>query len=473
MRTIYDPTNRWVGASPLILSSSNKKPVAIDDELDLFVGSGPITVTVLDNDFDPEGATLSLISASAALGTAVAEANNTITYTPPPGLSGFDTIVYEIADDLDQRNVGQVNVTINEASLSIDVLANNTLEVNAETGPLQIVVNTPAEFAGTFAMDTAELVGGPVNLVAPTITGVPGVGASLNANRGLWVQDTGSGTLNKSWQWLLGGAEITGETSASYTMTAADVGSGVSVRETLTDDFGQRNANSAPVSLFFTPNNDSALVGWWDASDVGTIVSDAGFVSAWNDKSGGTALTQTLSNRQPITNSRTMNGLNALDFDGNDFVQRAGSFPVSGDVAFHMALAIDSTINAFEAILAVEGSDDFQIDAENAAQFDGRLNLTGMGTAFSFSGGPYSGPLILSAVFDHTGAGTAEIFINNVSRGSTAYTTAIDVFGDLLLMTNRSKNAWVNGAVGELVVTGNVSNRAAYHTYLSDKWGVS
>ena len=88
MRTIFDPDNLWLGPAPMAqLSNSNKLPVAIDDALSVLRDSGPVTVDVLANDFDPEGQPLSLVSASAALGTAVAEADDTVTYTPPPGIS--------------------------------------------------------------------------------------------------------------------------------------------------------------------------------------------------------------------------------------------------------------------------------------------------------------------------------------------------------------------------------------------------
>ena len=111
MQTIFDLTNRWIGASHLVLSSSNKHPVAVDDALTVSKDSGPVSVAVLTNDFDPEGQPLTLVTANAALGTAVAEADNTVTYTPPPGVSGFDTVVYEIADDQNQVRTAQINVT--------------------------------------------------------------------------------------------------------------------------------------------------------------------------------------------------------------------------------------------------------------------------------------------------------------------------------------------------------------------------
>lgn len=473
MKTIYDPVNRWLSAAPLALAPGNKRPVALDDTLNVLIGSGPVTVNVLANDFDPEGAPLTLISASAALGSAVAEANNTVTYTPPP-IAGFDTVTYEIADDLDQRQFGQINVTISDLELTIDVTPNNTLVVNAESGMIDITVTDPAALSGTYQADVSDLIGGPINLVVPTITGTIGVGQVLTANAGLWVFDTGAGTPVQSWQWRRASTDIPGATADTYTVTAADIGQGLAVRETLIDQYGQRSAISPVVGASFLPSDDTQLVSWWDASDTGTITTEgANQVSVWADKTGGAALTQTLGLRQPSTGTRVLNGTNVLDFDGARFMECAETLPASGDVAFHMVLVIDGTANAFEAILAVDATNDFQIDANNVSQFDGRLNAAGIGAPVNLSGGPFSGAMILSIVFERTGAALAELFIGNVSRASMAYTTAIDANAALHLMTNRSRNAWVNGAVAELIVTGDTANRTDYHAYLTNKWGLS
>lgn len=472
MRNILDPVGQWLTGAPLARQASNKRPVTVDDALTVLKGSGPVAVDVLANDYDPEGAALTLVSASAALGTAAVGPGSAVTYTPPPGVSGFDTVVYEIADDLGQTRSGQINVTISEPQLSVGVLPDNTLVVDSETGLIDITVTEPAKFAGTWQVDTADLAGGPVNLMPPVIAGTLAEGAALTAAGGLWIHDTGAGTPAQSWQWRRDGADIAGATAASYTATAADVIAQISTVETLSDAYGQRSAVSAGLNGF-APGSDAALLGWWDASDAATITASGGLVSNWADKAGGAGLAQSFGAWKPSTGSRLLNGLNVLDFDGSRFLERARAFPASGNVAFHMALVIDGVANAFEALLAVEATNDFQIDANNAAQFDGRLNAAGIGAATALTGGPFAGGLILSAVFDRTGAASATIHIGGVLRGTMAYTAPIDAAAALHLMTNRSKNAWAHGAVAELVITGDIANRAQYHAYLSSKWGLA
>lgn len=75
------------------------------------------------------------------------------------------------------------------------------------------------------------------------------------------------------------------------------------------------------ASGFWSPLDLSPAL-WLDAADATTITEVAGAVSQWNDKSGNSNnFTQATGVSQPITGTRTQNGLNVLDFDGtNDFL---------------------------------------------------------------------------------------------------------------------------------------------------------
>ena len=457
------------------LAQGNAAPVAVDDVRTVVRTEGPVTISVLDNDFDPEGEPLVLVSAFAALGTAVAEADNTVTYTPPtgapPGVIEFDTIVYEIADVEDARSTSQVDITVTDPEVTITTLADNTLEIEGGAGQIDVAVVQPAEFAGTYSADLSDLTNGPINLSPPQVSGTPDSGENLTALGGLWIYESGAGTPTQNFQWQRAGIDITGATGSSYTVQPADVGAGLRVVETQTDANGSQSSSSPTVGSF-TPQSDAALAGWWDASDTASITDTGGAVSVWADKAGSADLSQNVGARQPTTGVRTVGGNNVIDFDGGDHLLQPIGLPAGGDMAFHMVLVIDSTANEFEAVLAVDAANDFQIDAASSAQFDGRISAAGIGTGVSLTGGPFAGPMILSVVCDLSGAGQLEIFVDGISRGVMAYTAAIDSVADLHLMTNRATNASVNGAVGELLITGSVANRSLYHSYLSEKWGL-
>ena len=62
---------------------------------------------------------------------------------------------------------------------------------------------------------------------------------------------------------------------------------------------------------------------WWDASYTASITTSASAVTEWADISGNNhTLVQTTSTQRPASGTRTVNGRNALDFDGtNDFLK--------------------------------------------------------------------------------------------------------------------------------------------------------
>ena len=97
--------------------------------------------------------------------------------------------------------------------------------------------------------------------VAPTnesATGSPSIGGNAHVGETLTVDVTGisdaDGLANVTWryQWLrhdgIDDSEISGETGASYTLTAADEGSAIKVRVTFTDDRGHTEVLSSGAS---------------------------------------------------------------------------------------------------------------------------------------------------------------------------------------------------------------------------------
>lgn len=78
----------------------NRPPVALDDAATTRVGSS-VTIKVLANDSDPEGALVPgtvTIVAKPASGTAVRNANGTVTYTPARRFKGNDAFTYSVKD---------------------------------------------------------------------------------------------------------------------------------------------------------------------------------------------------------------------------------------------------------------------------------------------------------------------------------------------------------------------------------------
>lgn len=469
VKDILDPDRLWLGTPGRALSEV-KRPLAVADTLTVAADSATTLVDVLANDIDFAGGGLTLVSATAAIGTASIQGNQ-VGYKPAIGVSGPDTVVYSIVDIDGRPGSGQINVTVEDAPLSIDRTIDERLEVTAQTGSIDLTVSSNPAFDGSFSFDVGDLTSGPVNLAPPTLSGTHGAGDTLTAARGLWAHDTGSTPL-RSWQWQDDGVDIAGATSDSLTLTTDQAASQITVTEVLSDTQGTRLAVSPPSVPPDPLSYDANLIAWWDATDDASIADISGTVTAWTDKANTITLTTTPTSRQPRTGVRQLNGLNVIDYDGTEFNEAPLTLPATGDVAIHMVVVIDTVSSEFVGPLALEATNDFQIDANDPASFAGRLNVAGIGSSVALSGGPFSGAIILSAVFDRTGAATAEVYIDGVQRGSTAYTAPVDASVALHLMTNRSKNIWLDGAVAEVIVTSDVSNRAAHHGYLAAKWGL-
>ena len=102
-----------------------------------------------------------------------------------------------------------------------DLGASITVEVTATLAGYATLVKTSAA--------RVAVAGAFTNSVLPSITGTTTVGSVLTAAPGTWSPTADSTT----YQWLRGGTAITGATSITYTLLAADRGKKISVRVTV------------------------------------------------------------------------------------------------------------------------------------------------------------------------------------------------------------------------------------------------
>jgi len=95
-----------------LIAFYNTVPTAVNDS-GTTAEDTPVTISVLVNDSDPDGNTLSVTSTSTpSNGTTSINANNTITYSPNPGFSGTDSFNYTISDGNGGTDTATVTVTI-------------------------------------------------------------------------------------------------------------------------------------------------------------------------------------------------------------------------------------------------------------------------------------------------------------------------------------------------------------------------
>ena len=86
----------------LLIENSNRAPVAVDDALIVSESGDPLTIqqaTLLDNDSDPDGDDLAVVSATDGTnGSVDFDADGNLVYTPNNGFYGEDSFSYTISD---------------------------------------------------------------------------------------------------------------------------------------------------------------------------------------------------------------------------------------------------------------------------------------------------------------------------------------------------------------------------------------
>jgi hypothetical protein len=108
------------------VTAVNDNPIAVGDSATTTTGT-PVTINVLGNDTDVDGDTLTVTavtSPTANGGSAVVNADNTITYTSATGFSGTDTFSYTINDRPDGTGLSDtatVAVSVSNVAGTVDL----------------------------------------------------------------------------------------------------------------------------------------------------------------------------------------------------------------------------------------------------------------------------------------------------------------------------------------------------------------
>ena len=121
------------------VAAVNDAPVAVDDT----AASGldvPVVIDVLSNDSDLEDDILSVTAVGAAVsGTAAANPDQTISYTPDPGFIGSDSFTYTITDNNGGFDTAIVDVIVSSADITL-------------SGDQSVVENTAGTVIGTLTV---------------------------------------------------------------------------------------------------------------------------------------------------------------------------------------------------------------------------------------------------------------------------------------------------------------------------------
>jgi len=272
---------------------------------------------------------------------------------------------------------------------------------------------------------------------------------------------------------------------------------------------------TAVADEFVDPRSIKGLELWLDASDIdgdGTSegLSEAGqtlgAVQVWRDKSGNNADMVTTSATGPTTGTRTINGLNALDFNGAQaMVNTLNAADLYGDdYTWYVVAQDDAQVDDDFLLYAKAGPAGLVPGGVYDGMGDPTLQLEshlGFGDAtsaavfFQMNGGTGNESRLTAApalrdTVQMMGAEWkigeyATSYVNGLSsskfsfsqvhriNGSqTATTFAIGSNGS----TNTTTSRWHDGAIAEIIVVSNrmsVDERQRLEGYLAQKWGIT
>jgi hypothetical protein len=241
----------------------------------------------------------------------------------------------------------------------------------------------------------------------------------------------------------------------------------------------KQQTGAAPPA--WAPTDISGCVLWLDASDAATITdAGSGAVSAWADKSAsGWNVTQATSAARPTTGTTTINGRNALTFDGGDVLAMSGSSLANANVTTFAVFRENSAVNFSGVITFNTGTSNDNTTGITMTAASG-VNVLGADRvgAFAAVAGTNPTPLGVYAVRYGTAAsGLVTAYRGTGTSGTTTTpttgTTTGIVVGGRYQSGAVSASFRLNGAIAEIVVyssTLSASDTNLVGNYLADKW---
>ena len=120
VRTTDSGTLYYEEAFNITVTNINDPPVAVADNATTSEDT-PVTIDVLNNDFDIDGDILTVDSITQGTNGSVINNGGNVTYTPAPGFNGTDSFNYTVSDGNGGTDTATVNVTVIKTLARINV----------------------------------------------------------------------------------------------------------------------------------------------------------------------------------------------------------------------------------------------------------------------------------------------------------------------------------------------------------------
>lgn len=113
------------------------------------------------------------------------------------------------------------------------------------------------------------------------------------------------------------------------------------------------------ASAAFTPASLPTLAFWFDGA-LGVTDAGGGAVSQWADQSGNANhLTQATAGLRPTTGTRTINGINAIDFDGTESLVMGNAGGITTVAYMWIVMIVDAVTGLDYVVHAGGGNGEF------------------------------------------------------------------------------------------------------------------
>ena len=113
-------------------AATNHDPVAVDDNVTILEDSGANTISVLANDTDADGDTLSVTGVTQGAHGSAVNNGTSVSYTPAANFFGSDSFTYSISDGKGGSGSATVNVTVTNVN-DPPVAVGNSYTINQDT----------------------------------------------------------------------------------------------------------------------------------------------------------------------------------------------------------------------------------------------------------------------------------------------------------------------------------------------------
>ena len=232
----------------------------------------------------------------------------------------------------------------------------------------------------------------------------------------------------------------------------------------------------AASALGWRPSDAGALI-WLDAQDASTLTEDAGELTLWADKgANAVAVSPTSPANRPVVTAAGLNGLPAIDFDGDDDLEGAG-LALAPDMCLLVVAEVGQVTNGSESLIDFEAQN-LKVRAINSAQFRARFELQN-DDAVNLNPAPttdYSGaPHLFLARYDSISQ-QIEVWIDGAMVASgNGYTSPITGPDNMRLMRHFGSALRLEGTLGEVVAISSalIADQQRLEGYAAHRWGLT